>query len=154
MAWIGTSEVWPWLTRAWFWLAAAVAAVSGLVACANHIISLRRSMREESERSAKKRHERKASVVATGGFINKSTFRVVLLNDGGSIASNVIVAFDGKPAHEHPCIRSPVTPLPSLMPKAQSLYEFLPHLGADRPRRVRIEWTDDSGEPGAYETQL
>jgi hypothetical protein len=131
-------------------------AVSWLALGSSHRNSLHIIEIEEARDRDARRRDAKASVIAEGSYVGVKgrTYQLALINRGPAEATKLRVTVDGFPAHGHPSVAEPVEDVTRLGVAARCLFQFVPSLEADRPRKVRIEWEDDSGEPGVYESML
>lgn len=108
---------------------------------------------EERDRLAG-RQAAKARLTAALNRSGRHTFDLVITNLGPGVARNILVKLDGKRPSEHPAARVSGEDKSKLAPDAAMKFAMLPSLGSPLPVTVRVEWEDDSGEDGLYESGL
>jgi hypothetical protein len=79
---------------------------------------------------------------------------MVVRNEGMAIARNIRVLLDGRPALEHSLIPRGETESNTLGSGADFRYVLAVSFQSARVVDVVIEWDDDSGRAGKWESQL
>jgi len=116
---------------------------------------------EESRENDRIREAAKANLVADilRGDGTGPAWRLEIENRGRAEARDVTVMLEGQPILDHPGV-APATrqglnqQLCHLPGGARFRYVLAPSLQCRPPWELYITWTDDSGEPGAYQTTL
>jgi hypothetical protein len=102
------------------------------------------------QRTEAKRAKLTAYLQKTG----RSNFHIVIRNDGESLARDVIIMLDGKPLLEHPVIPQGEQEVSKIGPHSEVKYIAAVHFGCAPPFDIAIQWHDEAGEGGKYETTL
>lgn len=90
-----------------------------------------------------------ARVVGGGGH-----WRLIIQNEGTGTARGIRLTLDGQLFAEHDWIPSNSDEVTELGPSGEAAYIMAPHMGSPRVAAAEIQWTDDSGEPGLWTSQL
>lgn|GEM_PF-2103469 len=123
-------------------------------ACFSSSKANRRLIEIEEGRDAEARKSAaKASLVAKITTPHRHTYILIIENQGAGWAKDIVILLDDKTAHDHQAFSGGEVKS-SLAPSASHTYSLTLQLGVSRPRSIRITWTDDSGEPGLYESDL
>lgn len=77
-----------------------------------------------------------------------------LSNEGKAAARDIRLLLDGGPIHQHSLIPRNEEEFTTLGPGASNRYHLLVMLGSHRIIHVELTWTDESGEPGRWTSQL
>ena len=78
--------------------------------------------------------------------------KLFIKNKNRAQARNVEVLVDDKSVGSHPAVKRNQTERHTIGPTAEVVYHLKRE--EDRPKRIRITWVDDSGEPGLFESDL
>jgi hypothetical protein len=108
---------------------------------------------EERDRRETKQAS-KARLTAAMYEKRKYQYELLIQNEGEGDARNVRLWLDGEPAAEQPAGDDVPSEKERLGAHGSLKLAFLPNLGTPLPRTIRIEWEDDSGEKGLYESDL
>ena len=110
------------------------------------------AIEEGRDRKADKA-EAKARIVA--GIVNpaRHTYHLVIQNDGMGQARDIRITLDGREMLSHPAVPRQELKT-SLGPMSSVKYMLSPSLGTPNPSSIRIEWCDDSGDAGLFESHL
>lgn len=81
-------------------------------------------------------------------------FHLEIENKGMAPARDISVALDGGPLCDHPSYVPEQPEVRLVGPQSAFRYELAPSFAARLPSAISIRWSDDSGEPGKYETTL
>lgn len=151
--------------------AVTVSVVSALVSFASvvvAVIALRKSNRtqkrlleieeqREQDRVSETRKARLVAEIVREEFplspSSKRTF-LEIENLGQSEAREIDVALDNGPATAHPTMLRRTEEIRHVGPQSSFRYTLAPDNATPLPKNVVIEWSDDSGERGRYESTL
>jgi len=75
-------------------------------------------------------------------------------NTGNAEARDIVILLDGKPLLEHPTILDNTKEIRQVGPNSHFQYLLALNMQAHSPSDVKITWSDDSEEPGSYQTTL
>jgi hypothetical protein len=75
-------------------------------------------------------------------------------NEGAGAARNIRLRLDGRPFDEHDWIPRNQDEVTELGPGGDAGYILAAHQGSPQTAAAEIRWADDSGEPGAWTSQL
>jgi hypothetical protein len=109
---------------------------------------------EENRDKETRRQAAKAKLVANREKTSGATFRLTVRNDGEGTARDISIMLDGTPISSHPAASKTDALVSTLNPGGSTWCILVPTLGKPFPKTIRIEWQDDSGEPGLYESGL
>src|SRR4051794_39432283 len=97
---------------------------------------------------------KRAELTAVCGAVGQRMYEFVISNNGPGKARDIKVMLDGKPLHEHPVMANQPEKPDRMSAGSVLKYPFCPSMDNPAPDTVRIEWNDDSGEAGVYESDL
>ncbi len=107
------------------------------------------SARERGRLRETRRARLVAQVVGGGG-----QWRLVIRNEGSGAARDIRFRLDGRPFAEHDWIPRNQDEVTELGPGGEAAYIIAPHMGSPGTAVAEIHWTDDSGQPGVWTSQL
>jgi hypothetical protein len=96
----------------------------------------------------------KASLTASFYEDDANTYLLTIRNDGDGAAKNIHIWLDGRPASEQPAGQDVQSENDRLSPQGALKFSFCGDYESPLPKTIRIEWDDDSGENGLYESDL
>jgi hypothetical protein len=128
--------------------------ISLLAYRSSHRTSRRMVEIEENRDRAAHRQAAKAKLVASREKISTATYRLTVQNDGTGTAREISIALDGTPISGHGSIIDGNSGITTLSPGGSLNYTLIPTLDNPFPNTIRVEWRDDSGEPGLCESGL
>lgn len=80
--------------------------------------------------------------------------RLVIRNEGPGAARDIRFRLDGRPFAEHDWIAKNQDEVTELGPGGEAAYVLARHMGSPGTAAAEIGWADDSGQPGAWTSQL
>jgi hypothetical protein len=104
----------------------------------------------ERDRLKAARSARLSATVETDGRETS----LLLRNHGSAAARDVRLQLDGRSALQHPLIPGGIEEVTIVGPGASTRYPLAPTFGMGRVVDVQVEWNDDSGEPGTWQSHL
>ena len=143
------------------WLALGVSVGSAAVAWLAYRRSSKTEARllviEESRERDRILEARKAVLVAR--ITREPSNRPIALyleveNKGLAPAHDICITLDGGTLFGHPAVVKTGEEVTHVWPQSAFRYRLAPHSSAPLPRGISLTWSDDSGEPGKYETTL
>lgn len=82
----------------------------------------------------------------------QSSSLLKICNRGESVARAIKITLDGQDLRSHPTYPSNQPVRDMLGPMSEIRYVLAPNLQNPNPSSIQIKWTDDSDEPGLYES--
>jgi hypothetical protein len=154
-----------WLTAAWAAVKAYKVGQAQAKAAQEQAETQRRLLALETMREhARIRETKRARLVARLVDEDGRRRRLVIRNEGQGAARDIRVSLDGRPAALHDWMPrgsglanwslGEETDITFLGPQGEAFYELGIHSGSPRMAAIAISWTDDSGQPGAWESQV
>lgn len=107
---------------------------------------------EEARDREATRQAGKASVVAEMGRYNRTSHELAIQNIGAGTARNLRLELNGEPASR--CIQGAQDTIDRLRPNEAVKFRFALTFSSPIPQTIKIQWEDDSGEEGLYESSL
>lgn len=108
---------------------------------------------EGTRERARIRESRRARLI--GRVVRFDTnYRLVVSNEGSGIARRICTSLDGQPITQHPLVPAGQSQATELGPGAEAEYLLAVAMGRPNIVTVSLTWEDDSGEPGAWTSQL
>ena len=83
-----------------------------------------------------------------------STYFFVITNSGVGEARELRIELDGIALSDHPASQQAPREITVLGPGSSTRFPLATHAECPIPSNVKIEWMDDSAEPGVYELTL
>jgi hypothetical protein len=147
-------ETWALVISGLALLASVWSVVESRRASGKSVALQERMLRLESGRELERRISGlKAQLVA---FIADSGGRARLFfrNQGPATAHGIEILVDGRPLSQHQLVTRPDRDLATLGPSAEASVGLLQYDGRPDTLRVTLEWADESGQRGHWESDL
>ena len=122
--------------------------------CRDRTIQTRLLAIEEERQTHQRTEARRARLRA---FLQKSgrhDYHIVIRNEGEAVARDVQTTLDGKPLLEHPVIPNGEQEARKIGPNSEVKYIAAVSFNCAPPFDIAVQWEDESGEAGTYETTL
>jgi len=108
---------------------------------------------EEQRDKERQLQQQRARLVASVCQADRSSYHLVIHNAGESAATNIRMQLDGAEPSTHPTF--PDQTLATVLgPSASKGYFLAPSMSHSLPKSIRLQWCDDSGEDGYFESHL
>jgi hypothetical protein len=151
----GASDLAQWSISMFALILSGIGIFIGIVNSRRERTIQGRLLRIEEERQAHQRSEAtRAKLSAYLQKTGRSNFHIVIRNDGESLARDVIITVDGKPLLKHPVIPYGTQAVTKIGPHSEIKYIAAVHSGCAPPFEIAMQWEDESGVGGKYETAL
>lgn len=85
---------------------------------------------------------------------NYASRRLTIWNQGQGTARDVVVSLDDRPPSECGSVVQEAQKKATVLGPGEVIGYTLVDSRGSMPNRVRVEWQDDSGEPGKYDSEL
>lgn len=112
------------------------------------LVALEDARDRDRLRDAKRAHVR-AEIVRDG-----RSYLLIVANDGPGTARGLKTLLDAQPCLEHPLAIRSQQEVSRLGPGARAEYHLAVMMGSPRKVHARVMWEDDTGEAGAWESEL
>lgn len=110
---------------------------------------------EEAREKDRLKDLRKADLMAR--LVTNGGDRLIIENKGSAEAREISIQLNGHPLSEFPAFVGNQSEIHRVGPNSSFRYQMAFCMGLDSmvyTPEITINWTDDSGEPGAYQTTL
>jgi hypothetical protein len=139
----------------------ALTSVISVAALIISIVSLRSSNRTsrrliEIEEGRDRLASKQAAKAKITSMLNRqgSSYRLTIFNEANGEAREIRVTLDGIGIVGNPAVLRGQAEKRRLGPRSSFYYNLVVSQSFPKPKTIRIEWQDDSGEAGLYESDL
>lgn len=108
----------------------------------------------EARREQVRNQQAASAALSAEVYPSGNAHKLAISNGGGATARHIQVLFDGKPLSGHRVWVESQSRIATIAPGSSAEYWISITSGAPSKVMCRIEWEDDSGEPGIWESDV